>query len=97
MSKRVRSKVPIGDSEFFNSLIGRCAYHSVFMMKDRVLISHTYSRWEEDAGKAQLVLSSRKPNGFSQKLKVLALKWFYGGKDPSPNMYLKEAYEPAKP
>ena len=35
---------------------GRCAYPSVFVMKDRVLIAHTYSRWEEDPGKAQLGL-----------------------------------------
>ena len=76
---------------------GRCAYPSVFVMKDRVLIAHTYSRWEDEPGKAQFVLSSRKPGGFNQKLKVLPMKWFYGGKEPAANPYLKEAYEPAKP
>jgi hypothetical protein len=76
---------------------GRCAYPSVLVLKDRVLIAHTYTRWEDDPVKGQLVQSSRKPEGFNQKLKVLPLKWFYGGKDPAANPYLKEAYEPAKP
>ena len=76
---------------------GRCAYPSVLVLKDRVLIAHTYTRWEDDPVKGQLVQSSRKPGGFNQKLKVLPLKWFYGGKEPSANPYLKEAYEPAKP
>ena len=82
--------MPVGE-------LGRCAYPSVLVMKDRVLIAHTYSRWEEEPGQAQLGLSSRKPGGFNQKLKVLPLKWFYGGKEPAANPYLKEAYEPAKP
>ena len=36
-------------------------------------------------------------NTINQKLKVLPLKWFYGGKEPASNPSLKEAYEPAKP
>ena len=76
---------------------GRWSYPSVFVMKDRVLIAHTYSVYEQDPVKAQLVNSSQKPGGFNQKLKVLPLKWFYGGKEPAPNPFLKEAFEPAKP
>ena len=31
------------------------------------------------------------------RLKVLPIKWFYGGKEPANNPFLKETYEPAKP
>ena len=89
----VREVEQLGDS----AQHARWSYPSVFVMKDRVLIAHTYSVYEPDPAKAQLVLSSRKPGGFNQKLKVLPLKWFYGGKEPAPNPFLKEAYEPAKP
>jgi hypothetical protein len=77
------------------SFHGRWAYPSVFVMKDRVLIAHTYSYYEEHPTKAQLTLSRDK--GFSQKLKVLPLTWFYGGKEPAENPFLEQAYEPAKP
>ncbi|PYV14593.1 MAG: hypothetical protein DMG07_11620 [Acidobacteria bacterium] len=76
---------------------GRWSYPSVFVMKDRVLITHTYTTHDEDPDKAQLIYSSKTPGGFNQKLKVLPLKWFYGGKEPADNPFLKEAYEPAKP
>jgi hypothetical protein len=76
---------------------GRWSYPSVLVLKDRVLVAHTYSLWEDDAVSARLVQGSRTAGGFNQKLKVLPLKWFYGGKAPSPNPYLKEAYQPAKP
>jgi hypothetical protein len=74
---------------------GRWSYPSVFVMKDRVLIAYTYSYYEEHATKAQMVSSREK--GLDQKLKVLPLSWFYGGKEPADNPMLKEAYEPAKP
>jgi hypothetical protein len=76
---------------------GRWSYPSVLVMKDRVLIAHTYSIYKEDPVKAQLNLSKMDAKAFNQKLKVLPLKWFYGGKEPAPNPFLKEAYEPAKP
>ena len=60
---------------------GRWSYPSVFAMKDRVLIAHTYSVYEQHPTRAELILSSRKPGGFNQKLKVLPLTWFYGGKE----------------
>ena len=37
------------------------------------------------------------PGDFNQKLKVLPLSWFYGGKEPSDNPFLPRAYEPAQP
>lgn len=42
-------------------------------MKDRVLIAHTYSVYEQHPTRAELILSSRKPGGFNQELKVLPL------------------------
>ena len=89
----VREPENLGDSDSH----GRWAYPSVFVMKDRVLIATTYSTYEQDPVKAQLNLSSTQPGSYNQKLKVLPLKWFYGGKEPAPNPFLKEAYEPAKP
>ena len=76
---------------------GRWSYPSVFVMDDRVLIAHTYSVYEEHPTRAELVLSSRKDGGFNQKLKVLPLTWFYGGKEPADNPFLPRAREPARP
>jgi hypothetical protein len=74
---------------------GRWSYPSAFVMKDRVLIAHTYSYYGEHPTKAQMVNSQGE--GVNQKLKVLPLSWFYGGKEPADNPMLQEAYEPAKP
>lgn len=76
---------------------GRWSYPSVYVMKDRVLIAHTYSVYEEHPTRAELILSSRKEGGFNQKLKVLPLTWFYGGKEPADNPFLPRVYEPASP
>jgi hypothetical protein len=77
---------------------GRWSYPSVFVLKDRVIIAHTYGVFEADPDKAQLVVSSQKPGKkINQKQKVLPLKWFYGGKEPAPNPQLKTGDEPAKP
>ena len=82
---------------------GRWSYPAVFVMKDRVLIEHTYSRYEEDPVKAQLYMIGGKdehnkhPEGANAKLKVLPLSWFYGGKEPADNPFLPRAYEPAQP
>jgi hypothetical protein len=69
----------------------------VLVLKDRVLIAHTYSMWEEHSSKA--LLEQKGPEGCNQKLKVLPLKWFYGGKEPAdnPNLMRLQQYEPAKP
>jgi hypothetical protein len=79
------------------SFHGRWSYPSVFVMKDRVLIAHTYSVYEQHPTRAELILSSQKEGGFNQKLKVLPLSWFYGGKEPVDNPILPRAHEPAKP
>jgi hypothetical protein len=76
---------------------GRWSYPSVFVAKDRVFIAHTYSRHEPDPAQAQLVLSRSREGGFNQKLKILPLTWFYGGKEPADNPFLDRAYEPARP
>ena len=76
---------------------GRWSYPSVFVMKDRVLITHTYSVYEEHPTRAEMILSNQKEGGFNQKLKVLPLNWFYGGKEPADNPFLPRAYEPAQP
>lgn len=76
---------------------GRWSYPSVCVLPDRVLIAHTYSVYEEHPTRAELVLSSRKEGACNQKLKVLPLSWFYGGKEPADSPFLSQAYEPAKP
>ena len=76
---------------------GRWSYPSVFVMADRVLIAHTYSVYEEHPTRAELILSSRKEARFNQKLKVLPLNWFYGGKEPADNPFLPRANDPATP
>ena len=35
--------------------------------------------------------------GINQKLKVLPLTWFYGGKELADNPFLPRAHEPASP
>ena len=55
---------------------GRWSYPSVFVAEDRVLISHTYSVHDSRTGEI-----CTPPSG--SKLKVLPIKWFYGGDDPN--------------
>ena len=75
----------------------RWSYPSVCVLDDRVLIAHTYSTYAEHPTRAELLLSNRPQGSTNQKLKVLPLTWFYGGKEPADNPFLREAYEPAKP
>ncbi len=75
---------------------GRWSYPSMLVMKDRVLVAHTYSHYEEHPTEARLV-SSKDTLGFNQKLKVLPLNWFYGGKEPADNPFLPRAHDPASP
>jgi len=80
---------------------GRWSYPSVLVMKDRVLVAHTYGMYEEHHELAQLNTPARMPDHagpkFNQKLKVLPLEWFYGGKKPADNPFLKRAHEAAVP
>ena len=85
----------------------RGAYPCCLVMKDRVLITHTSTHFEEHPTEARMInLQSNKPRhadpsrpalGLNQRLFVLPLSWFYGGKQPADNPFLKTAYEPAKP
>ena len=76
---------------------GRWSYPSMIVLKDRVIIAHTYSAYDDHPTSGQLVRSHAEPGSVNQKQKVLPLRWFYGGKEPASNPFLKEAYEPAKP
>jgi hypothetical protein len=67
------------------------------VLKDRVLITHSFTDYEEDPTKGQLVLRGREPGEWNQKLKVLPLTWFYGGKEPADNPALPRAHDPALP
>jgi hypothetical protein len=77
---------------------------ATYVMKDRVLVSYVYSRSAEHPTEARYrptaEVEHRDPESgkfVCSKLKVLPLEWFYGGKKPCDNPYLREAYEPAKP
>lgn len=85
----VRNGQDLGDSDSWI----RTSYPSVLVMKDRVLVAHTYSRFEEDPAKAQLVSAE----SYNQVVRVLPLKWFYGGKEPAGNPQLKDPTTPAQP
>ena len=84
----------------------RCSYPSCHVLEDRVIVTHTYSEFNEDPAVATLIHKS-KEGGPNQHQKVLPLTWFYGGKQPADNPFLKvlysagsvreAAYEPAKP
>ncbi len=74
---------------------GRWSYPSVFVHHDRVLISHSYSYYEEHPTKAELVRAG--PDGANSKLKVIPIKWFYGGKEPADNPQLSNIDKPAHP
>ena len=78
-------------------VFGRWSYPSVLVLKDRVLIAHTYTIYEDHPTRAVMEMSSRKEGTFNQKLKVLPLPWFYGGKEPADNPFLPRDYEPAQP
>ncbi len=71
----------------------RLYYPSVMVLDDRVIIAYSsVGSIEEHPTKAELVRT-----GSERTFKVLPLKWFYGGKEPADNPFLREAYEPAKP
>ena len=73
----------------------QASYPSCHVLKDRVIVTHTYSEYEENPTNATLIQTS-KTGGLNQHQKVLPMTWFYGGKQPADNPFLKTAYEPAK-
>ena len=69
---------------------GRWSYPSVLVLKDRVLISHTYSYHDETGNRADI--------GYNSKMKIFPLSWFYGGMDPdTPNPTLVKLAQAPKP
>ena len=81
---------PVADPRYITPLpegYGRWSYPSVLVYHDRVLIAHTYSKYDE---KARNIGGSR--------LKVLPLKWFYGNADPTDEaVNIKGQVGPARP
>ena len=78
---------------------GRWGYCSVLVLQDRVLIAHTYSDYQDHPSRAEIIRNPTDAEGntINQKLKVLPLNWFYGGKAPADHPSLHQAHEPAKP
>jgi hypothetical protein len=64
---------------------GYWAYPSVLVLRDRVLISYSYSWYDENGVR-------RNPSG--SKLKVLPIQWFYGGREPFENPILEKLKQP---
>ncbi len=75
----------------------RWSYPSVLVTKDRVLVAHTYTKYEPHPTKAELDRVGGVGKPFNQKLKVLPLTWFYGGKEPTDNPFFPRAHDPAQP
>lgn len=83
----VRNPDDFGDSDAWV----RTSYPSVLALRDRVLIAHTFSHFEEDPVKAQMV----NPGPYNQVLRVLPMRWFYGGREPAENPALKRLQDRA--
>jgi|GEM_PF-737637 len=79
-----------------SSFAWRASYPSVRVLDDRVIVTHTYTSYDEHPTQATMVSSTTR-DGYNQLQKVLPLSWFYGGREPDENPFLKTAYEPAKP
>ena len=83
-----------GDAGYMTPLpvgYGRFSYPSVLVLKDRVLISHTYT-WHDEMGRRTGVAE-----GKNSRIKVLPLSWFYGGREPYDNPDLARLEESARP
>ena len=66
--------------------LGQWDYPAVYVMNDRVIVSHSYRRYDQHATRAELVVNAGA--GYTSKMKVLPLSWFYGGKEPADNPFL---------
>ena len=82
----------------------RVCYPSVFVAKEHVIVAHSFAGGlKEDAHRAQLQRAAtgevdpETGEPLTRRCRILPFKWFYGGKEPADNPFLKEAYEPAKP
>ncbi|MBM3934792.1 MAG: exo-alpha-sialidase [SAR202 cluster bacterium] len=76
---------------------GRWSTPSVFVMKDRVIVAHTHTMYGEDPVEAKITAEGGKGQSGNQKQKVLPIEWFYGGKRPADNPFLKRAHEATVP
>lgn len=93
---------PEREAEYVRSadVHSRWSYPSVLVLKDRVIIAHTYTMYNEHPTDATLITEGGKGGDWNQKMKVLPLNWFYGGKNPAENPYLRLApglYDIANP
>jgi len=83
-----------GDAGYMTPLpvgYGRFSYPSVLVLKDRVLISHTYG-WHDEMGRRTGIAE-----GKNSRIKVLPISWFYGGREPYDNPDLRGLEEAARP
>ena len=67
----------------------RWSYPSVLVMKDRVIVAHTYTMYYQHPTDATLVAEGGKGGNWNQKMKVIPLNWFYGGKNPAENPFMR--------
>ncbi len=75
---------------------GRWSYPSVLVHDDRILVSHTYTKYERHPERAELVRTGGDDDSNS-RLKVLPLSWFYGGREPVDNPDLNDLDHAAHP
>lgn len=54
---------------------GRWSYPSVLVLADRVLVTHSFSYYDETGNRAKI--------GYRSKMKVLPTSWFYSGLEPN--------------
>ena len=60
----------------------RITYPRVNVMGDRVFVQYGYSRYSEHETRAEHLVEK------GQRLKILPITWFYGGKEPADNPFL---------
>ena len=60
----------------------RITYPRVNVMGDRVFVQYGYSRYSEHETRAEHLVET------GQRLKILPITWFYGGKEPADNPFL---------
>ncbi len=60
----------------------RITYPKVNVMRDRVFVQYGYSRYSEHETRAEYLVET------GQRLKILPITWFYGGKEPADNPFL---------
>lgn len=82
----------------------RVYYPSVFVAKEHVIVAYSFAgRITEHETLAQLYragtgeVDPETGRAMNQRRRILPFKWFYGGKEPADNPFLRAAYEPAKP